>query len=148
MSRAPLPEADADALIKAALDARSRSYAPYSRFRVGAALLAEDGEVIAGCNVENASYGLCICAERSAVGAAVSGGRRRFKGIAIATGSSPPSTPCGMCRQTLAEFADELPIMLVNDQGERTDVWLSELFPGSFNLSLLRDGADPEEEAE
>lgn len=126
-----------DALIAAALDQRQRAYAPYSRFQVGAALLTEGGVVYTGCNVENASYGLCLCAERSAIAAAVAAGERRLVAIAVATGSSPPSPPCGLCRQTLAEFADDLPIALVNPQGERIDTTLAALFPMGFTRALL-----------
>lgn len=124
----------------AALRARGRAWAPYSRFLVGAALLCEDGTVVEGCNVENVSYGLCICAERTAVAAAVASGRRRFAAIAIATGSSPPSPPCGMCRQVLAEFCDDLPIVCVNPEGERSRTTLRAIFPGTFTAELLQSG--------
>ena len=101
-----------------------------------------DGDVVDGCNVENASYGLCICAERTAVSAAVSMGKQKFTRIAIATGSSPPAAPCGMCRQVLAEFAgdDEMVIILVNDKGERSTTTLQEIFPGTFNQAQLASG--------
>jgi cytidine deaminase len=137
---------DEDALRKAALLARARAYAPYSSFRVGAALLCSDGEVLLGCNVENASYGLCQCAERTAVGTAVASGRRTFIAIAIATASSPPSPPCGMCRQVLSEFCDDLPLLLVNPQGEQETVSLKAIFPTSFDRSLLSAGQDTPEE--
>ena len=131
-------------LIPRALAARARAYAPYSRFHVGASLRCADGTVVDGCNVENASYGLCICAERTAVAAAVAAGHRHFTAIAIATASSPPAAPCGMCRQVLAEFLtgpdDDLPIALVNDRGERHDTTLRVLFPGIFDLSQLQSG--------
>jgi len=133
-----------DDLVGKALAARQRAYAPYSRFLVGAALLCDDGTVIEGCNVENASYGLCICAERTAVAAAVAGGRRHFKAIAIATAASPPAAPCGMCRQVLAEFlsgdGDDLDIALVNDRGERSDTTLRAIFPGIFDIKQLASG--------
>lgn len=131
-------------LRQAALAARDRSYAPYSRFRVGAALLCEDGETVLGCNVENASYGLCVCAERTAVGAAVAAGRQRFVAIAIATASSPPSPPCGMCRQVLSEFADDLPVLLVNPAGESCETRLRELLPSGFDRQLLERGVEGE----
>ena len=121
-----------DSLAKAALAARQRAYAPYSRFKVGAALLTTDGELFCGCNVENASYGLCVCAERGAVCTAVSAGRRDFLAMAIATASSPPSPPCGMCRQVLAEFCEDLPLLLVNTAGGRRRTRLAELLPGAF----------------
>jgi cytidine deaminase len=127
----------ADELARLALAARSNAHAPYSRFTVGAALRAEDGRTFTGANVENASYGLSICAERSAVATAVTAGARRFVGIAIATPTSPPSGPCGMCRQTLAEFALDLPILLVNDRQERIETTLAELLPLAFHGDVL-----------
>lgn len=126
--------------MEAALRARERAWAPYSRFLVGAALLCEDGSIVEGCNVENVSYGLCLCAERTAVGTAVASGRRRFAAIAIATASSPPSPPCGMCRQVLAEFCPDLPIVCVNTAGERLRTTLREIFPGTFTAELLQSG--------
>lgn len=144
MTRALRPD-EKEALCQAALTARERAYAPYSSFRVGAALLCDDGEVALGCNVENASYGLCQCAERTAVGNAVAGGRRSFVAIAIATASSPPSPPCGMCRQVLSEFSEDLPILLVNPAGERAEVSLRAIFPTSFDRSLLSAGQDDPE---
>ncbi len=131
-------------LVARALDARRRAYAPYSSFLVGAALRADDGSIIDGCNVENASYGLCICAERTAVASAVASGHRHFTAIAIATASSPPAAPCGMCRQVLAEFlsgpSDDLDIVLVNDRGQREVTTLRTIFPGIFDTSQLRSG--------
>jgi cytidine deaminase len=126
------------------LTARGLAYAPYSRFLVGAALLCDDDTVVLGCNVENVSYGLCICAERTAVAAAVSQGKRGFKAIAVSTASSPPSPPCGMCRQVLAEFAPDLPIVMANTSGERLRATLSEIFPGTFTPALLKSGQAPE----
>jgi cytidine deaminase len=142
----PLDDATLDALAERALAARQRAYAPYSRFVVGAALLCDDGSVIDGCNVENASYGLCICAERTAVAAAVAGGRRRFRAIAIATASEPPAAPCGMCRQVLAEFTpatDDLVIVLANDRGGRVRTSLRAIFPGVFDQAQLQSGQTP-----
>lgn len=137
-----------DSLIAAALAARLLAYAPYSRFLVGAALLAEDGAVVVGCNVENASYGLCICAERTALAAAVAQGHlsatRGVRAIAIATGSTPPSPPCGMCRQFLAEFvtdgAKDAAIILVNPEGARVRTSLKKMLPGTFTKALLQSG--------
>jgi cytidine deaminase len=137
-----------DALGERALVARQRAYAPYSRFLVGAALLCDDGTVIDGCNVENASYGLCICAERTAVVTAVAQGRRAFQAIAIATASHPPAAPCGMCRQFLAEFlvpGRDLDILLVNDRGERTRTTLRAIFPGVFDHAQLISGQATEQ---
>jgi cytidine deaminase len=136
-------DAAIDALCQAALQAATRAYAPYSRFQVGAALLCEDGRVVEGCNVENASYGLCICAERTAIAAAVAQGRRRFPAIAVATSSSPPSSPCGMCRQVLVEFlapGQDTDVVLVNAAGERITTTARALLPGGFDKSQLASG--------
>ncbi|MEK6259218.1 MAG: cytidine deaminase [Planctomycetota bacterium] len=121
-------------LFSAAIGAREQAYAPYSKFLVGAALLTEDGQIISGCNVENASYGLTICAERNAVFAAVAQGHRRFQAIALATVGG--ATPCGACRQVLAEFCDDLPILIVDvEQPDRViETSLAVLLPGRFKL--------------
>lgn len=121
-----------DDLVARALDARRGAYAPYSGYSVGAVVQAVDGRLFSGANVENASYGLSICAERSAVAAAATAGARELRRIAIATGSSPPAAPCGMCRQTLAEFAHDLEIVLCNDRGERVQTTLAALLPLAF----------------
>jgi cytidine deaminase len=123
-----------DAIIQAAIDARQRAYAKYSDFLVGAALLAEDGQIFSGCNVENASYGLTICAERAAAFAAVAAGQQRFEWLAIAT--SGGLTPCGACRQVLAEFAPDLPILLidVDRPGQVQEVCLRDLLPKAFRF--------------
>lgn len=118
-----------DALIDSAKAARLQAYAPYSNFQVGAALLAEGGGMFVGCNVENLSYGLTTCAERSAVFAAVSAGCRRFTKLVIVSDSKQPVSPCGACRQVLAEFNEELEIISVNLQGETIPANLSELLP-------------------
>lgn len=118
-----------DALIETAKAARLQAYAPYSKFQVGAALLVESGEVFAGCNVENLSYGLTICAERSAVFASVSAGKRRFTKLVIVSDSKQPISPCGACRQVLAEFNEDLEIISVNLQGETFQASLNELLP-------------------
>ncbi|MBZ0114593.1 MAG: cytidine deaminase [Thermoanaerobaculia bacterium] len=123
---------DWDRLAAAALEVRGKAYAPYSHFEVGAALLTENDEIVVGCNVENRSYGLTVCAERTAVGSAVAAGYRNFKALAVATSASPPAPPCGMCRETLQEFAPNLPILLTNPQGERRTFVLTDLFPEPF----------------
>jgi cytidine deaminase len=121
-------------VIRAAVEARQHAYARYSHFEVGAALLAGNGRIYAGCNVENGSYGLTICAERAAVFAAVAAGQQQFELLAVAT--SGGGSPCGACRQVLFEFAPNLPILLINvDQPEAiAEVNLRELLPGAFRL--------------
>ena len=124
-----------EALRQLAKEAREKSYAPYSGFSVGAALLAEDGRVFLGCNVENAAYSPCLCAERVALGAAVAAGVHRFRAIAIVGGhggGEETCSPCGVCRQTLSEFGD----MTVLFRGETADEerMLSELLPFGFTL--------------
>jgi cytidine deaminase len=134
----PAEPTDLDALITAAREARARAYAPYSNFFVGAAVLGENGRVYTGANVENASYGLSICAERAAVIAAVLDGCRRLTAAAVVTASSPPAPPCGACRQMLAEFARDLPVALQNPSGERVDTRLEELLPLAFRPEDMR----------
>lgn len=120
-------------LVRRAAEARKNAYAPYSGFAVGAALLCTDGTVFTGCNVENASYPAGICAERSALSAAVSAGKRRFAAIAVAAGENP-TPPCGICRQALAEFGD-LDVLCADQNGSRCRVFsLRELLPVSFSL--------------
>ncbi|MCH9016085.1 MAG: cytidine deaminase [Gemmatimonadetes bacterium] len=120
-----------DRLIAAATEAQRNAYAPYSKYPVGAAVETSDGRVFAGCNVENASLGLTICAERVAVGAAVSAGARDIKSVVVVTNSVPPAAPCGACRQVLAEFGSEIAILAVGPGGSRK--WkISELLPDSF----------------
>jgi cytidine deaminase len=126
---------DLQALIDAASQARTHAYAPYSDYRVGAAVLGDNGKVYAAANVENASYGLSICAERNAVAAAINDGAKHIVACAVVTESSPPAGPCGMCRQTLNEFKPEsgdLTIALANPVGERRDTTLAVLLPMSF----------------
>ena len=126
-------------LVTLAREVRTHAYAPYSRFRVGAALEADTGEVFTGCNVENASYGLTICAEQAAVTSAVSGGRRRFRRLVVATGGERAVAPCGRCRQLLAEFGSDLEVYGVTN-GERMDWLLKDLIPHPFAGDLLNPG--------
>lgn len=127
----------ADRLVEAARAAQEHAYCPYSRYRVGAALETGDGRVFVGSNVENASYGLTICAERAAVVSAVSAGVRNFRRIVIASDSEPPAPPCGACRQVLAEFGSELEVESVGPLQTRR--WtLRELLPDAFTGEILR----------
>lgn len=120
--------------IKEAFEAQKNAYAPYSNFKVGAALLCSDGRVYKGCNIENSSYPVTICAERTAVASAIADGNRDFKAIVI-TGGDDCCYPCGMCRQTLAEFADEdFRIVLAKSENETKVYKLGELLPESFVL--------------
>jgi cytidine deaminase len=132
VARSAISRATWDRLAEAALAARRRAYAPYSRFKVGAALLTADDELFSGCNVENASYGLSICAERTAVSSAVGAGHREFRAMAIVTTADPPAAPCGPCLQFLTEFCVDLPLLLLNPDGARRTARLSALLPGGF----------------
>lgn len=124
-------------LVAKARAARHRAYAPYSRFRVGAAVQAE-GRLFEGANLENASYGLTLCAERAAVAAAVLAGARRLQAVAVASGTVPPTPPCGMCLQTLAEFAGpELVVLLAGARGKVEETTLGELLPRGFSKRFL-----------
>jgi len=129
--------ARADELRDAAFDALDRAYAPYSSFRVGAAILTADGTIGVGCNVENASYPASMCAERVAVGALVAQGQRVFELLVIATEADAPTPPCGICRQVLAEFAPALPIISVIRSGEAARWSLAELLPAPFTPDSL-----------
>lgn len=120
---------DWDVLVEEAWRVREHAHAPYSRFFVGAALLADDGRVFLGCNVENLSYGLTNCAERVAIGAAVAAGVTRFLGVAVVADTAVPISPCGACRQVLAEF--RVPRVLLANRSERLEFSLEELLPRS-----------------
>jgi cytidine deaminase len=127
----------ADRLVEAARAAQQQAYCPYSHYRVGAALEAEDGRIFIGCNVENASYGLTTCAERTAVFSAVAAGARRFRRIVVATDSEPPAPPCGACRQVLAEFGATLEVEAVGPTQSKR--WrIGELLPDAFMKEMLQ----------
>jgi cytidine deaminase len=122
-------------LIAAARAARANAYAPYSKFPVGAAVLMEDGSIHAAANVENCIPALAVCAERVAVAKAVGAGLRRPQALAVLTDTDPPARPCGLCRQTLVEFARDMPILVCNADGTQCEeVHLAELFPYPFSL--------------
>jgi cytidine deaminase len=125
-----------DPLVTAARAAQARAYAPYSNFRVGAALESESGDVYVGCNVENASYGLTICAERAAVCAAVAAGARRLRRVVVVSDSDPPAAPCGACRQVLSEFGKDFRVDAVGPK--RSVSWtMAELLPAAFGRDQL-----------
>ncbi len=129
---------DAKVLRDTAFAAMENAYAPYSRFRVGAAVRTTTGEVIAGCNVENAAYGEALCAERVAIAAAVARGMREFEEIAIATESDEPAAPCGSCRQTMSEFAPDLKVTSYASNGKQVTWLLGDLLPEAFASNHLR----------
>jgi cytidine deaminase len=125
-----------DSLVEAARAVQLHAYAPYSHFRVGCALEAEDGRVFVGCNVENASYGLTMCAERAAVCAAVAAGVHRFRRAVVVSDADPPAAPCGACRQVLSEFGRDFPVEGVGTAGAVS--WtVAELLPAAFGKEQL-----------
>jgi len=128
---------DFDNLIKAAKAARENAHAPFSNFKVGAALRASSGEVFGGCNVENATYGLTVCAERVAIFKAVSEGERKFDAIAVVTDTDALTPPCGACRQLIWEFCGDVPVVMSNLKGKVEAVQMSQLFPKPFDSSNL-----------
>ena len=138
-----MDEALRSKLVEAALSARANAYAPYSVYHVGAAALTREGDVFDGCNVENASYGLCLCAERNAIGKMVSAGKRKLIAMAVATKEG--RGPCGMCLQTMWEFAvdhDEMLVIFVDENGATSEHALSELMPLGFSAQELRGRND------
>ena len=131
------PAAQHDALITAARTAREHAHAPYSNFRVGAAVRAKSGRVFTGCNVENATYGLTLCAERVAIFKAISEGERGFDAVAVVADTDTLTPPCGACRQILWEFCGDAEVILANLQGKIDRYRLSALFPKPFDGSFL-----------
>jgi cytidine deaminase len=128
---------DKDLLIEAAKQARENAHAPYSNFRVGAALRSSSGRIFGGCNVENATYGLTMCAERVAIFKAVSEGERGFRAIAVITDTDALTPPCGSCRQLIWEFCGDIPVSMANLKGKIEVVQMRELFPRPFDDSNL-----------
>jgi cytidine deaminase len=126
-----------DALAAAALAARENAFAPYSKFKVGAAVEDADGRIHTGCNVENATYGLTVCAERVAIFKAISEGARKFRRVAVAADTDVLTPPCGACRQILWEFCGDVEVLLVNPRGKTEAFRLAEIFPRAFDASYL-----------
>jgi len=120
-------------LIEKAIEAMNKAYAPYSNFKVGAVLLTKSGRIFTGCNVENASFGLSICAERVAIFSAVSAGELQFEKLVVVANTDSPVSPCGACRQVMSEFGD-FEVLLVNTRGEVVRTRVSELLPRAFKL--------------
>ncbi|CAH2465412.1 cytidine deaminase [Bacillus mycoides] len=117
----------------------SKAYIPYSKFPVGAALVTKEGKIYTGCNIENASYGLCNCAERTAIFKAVSEGERDFSYLVITGETDGPISPCGACRQVIAEFCNpKMPVLLTNVKGDEKEVTVEQLLPGAFSIEDLK----------
>jgi cytidine deaminase len=129
--------AEYDGLIGAASKVRENAHAKFSNFKVGAAVRTASGKVFTGCNIENATYGLTLCAERVAIFKAVSEGERRFDAIAVVTDTETLTSPCGACRQIIWEFCGDVPVVLANLQGKTEVVRMSQLFPKPFDSSNL-----------
>jgi cytidine deaminase len=125
-------------LIEAATRVRENSYAPFSDFRVGAALETDDGVIIAGCNVESASYGLTVCAERVAIWKAISEGKRKIKHIAVVADTEELTPPCGVCRQIIWEFGGDIPVVLANLKGKVETLQMKDLLPRAFDTKFLK----------
>jgi len=130
----PLSAAEKKALVAAAVKARRHAAAPYSRFPVGAALLADDGRVFTGCNVESASYGLTVCAERTAVFKALSEGARGFRAVAVVTAADQPTSPCGACRQVLWDQCRDIEVVMQTTDGRRAESRLAALLPHAYEF--------------
>ena len=124
-------------LISEATKARENAVAPFSKYKVGAALLTKSGKVYRGCNVENCTYALTVCAERVALLTALAAGERDFTAIAVVTQSDEPGTPCGPCRQLMWEYCGDIPVTIANLKGKRIEYTLAQLFPHPFDFKLL-----------
>jgi cytidine deaminase len=138
-----LDATDASRLLEAARAARERAIAPFSGFRVGAALETASGEIVTGCNVENATFGLTLCAERVALFKALSEGHRAFRRVAVVADAAEPTPPCGACRQILWEFAGDIEVVLAGPAGERRRLQLADLLPLPFDGRFLDRGHRP-----
>lgn len=125
-------------LIEAAAAVRENAYAPFSEFRVGSALETDDGEIVAGCNVESASYGLTVCAERVAIWKGISEGKRKIKKIAVVADTEELTPPCGVCRQIIWEFGGDIPVVLANLKGKTETVQMRDLLPRAFDTKFLK----------
>ncbi|CAN5607968.1 cytidine deaminase [soil metagenome] len=125
-------------LIDIATEARQNAYAPYSNFQVGAAVEAEDGTIYTGCNVESASYGLTVCAERVAIWKGISRGEKKFCRVAVVVDTEELTPPCGVCRQIIWEFCGDVPVILSNLHGKSETVYMSELLPRAFDSKFLK----------
>lgn len=125
-------------LVESAREVRERAYAPYSNFKVGAAIRTKDGKIYTGCNVESASYGLTVCAERVAIWKAVSEGEKEFTEIAVVADTGELTPPCGVCRQIIWEFCHDIPVTLGNLKGDTETIKMSELLPRAFDTKFLK----------
>ena len=126
-----------DELIAAAAEVREKAYAPYSNFKVGAAVETDEGNIYTGCNVESASYGLTVCAERVAIWKGISRGEKRFGRIAVVVDTEELTPPCGVCRQIIWEFCGDVPVILSNLHGKSETVMMSDLLPRAFDSKFL-----------
>ena len=125
-------------LIEAAIEVREKAFAPYSKFKVGAAIRTKGGKIYTGCNIENATFSLTICAERTAIFKAISEGEREFTEIAVVADTDELTPPCGPCRQIIWEFCQDIPVIFANLKGKSEIVQMSELFPRAFDTKFLK----------
>ena len=134
-------------LIRAALSARENAYVPYSHFKVGAAVLTEDGEIVSGCNVENASYGATNCAERTAIFTAVAMGKKKVMAVAVVGDTNAYTYPCGICRQVIVEFAGsgDIPVIIAKSEMDYMVKTLEEILPGAFTKDSLSDAKEKQD---
>jgi len=131
-------ERDDRELIEAARNVRENAYAPFSEFKVGSAIETDDGEIVAGCNVESASYGLTVCAERVAIWKAISQGKRKIVKIAVVADTEELTPPCGVCRQIIWEFGGDIPVVFANLNGKVETVQMRDLLPRAFDTKFLK----------